>query len=117
MHVVAVPVHQESVRRQFSKSFVYQVMTEQGCACGFDYDPDWEGEPSIIEENRISRVLLAQLSAYLTVALNTAGPVELYAGYCDELELPPTYRGAITPDQLMLSRLNQQDRKFFVVSK
>jgi len=116
MHIVAVPVHQ-AVRKQFSKPFVYQVMTEQGCACGFDHDPDWEGEPSIIQENKRSRVLLTQLSACLAQALNIAGPLELYAGYCDKLDLQPTHRGAIAPDQLISSRLNQKDRKFFVVSR
>jgi len=117
MYVVAIPLEQESIRKQFSKRFVYEITTEEGCASGFDYDPDYEREPTIAEENEMSRTLLSQLSVYLTAALNIVGVVELYAGHCDEMGLPPTHRGAITPEHLILSRLSMADRKFFIVSK
>ena len=118
MRVSELLPDQESMRKRFSKPYIYEVTTNgDGCACAFQYEPDWEGEPLIAEENERSRACLSQLSAYLAAALNSSGQLELYAGYCDELDGPPTYHGTITPEQLSLSRLNQEERKFFTISK
>jgi hypothetical protein len=117
MRVLALLPQRESIRTMFSKPYVYEITGDAGCACDFEYDPDWEGEPLLVEENATSRAYLAQLSAYLSNMIDIGGPVELYAGYCDELELSPTFHGTITPEQLSLCRFNEQERKLYTVSR
>ena len=91
------------------------MLGKEGCACDFDYDPTWE--ELLPEETERARTNLLKLAAYLREASNVGGPLELYAGFCDEMALPPTSRGAITPEQLLLCRLNQSERKFFTISR
>ena len=62
-------------------------------------------------QSQLARENLFQLAANLTRTLRAGGWSELYAGYCEELALPPTSRETITPEQLTLYEFDQSQRK------
>ena len=113
--VTEIRPNDEGVRKHFSKPYIYEILGKDGCACDFQYDPRMEGVELCAEECRLARANLFQLAAYLTRVLRAGGWLELYAGYCSELALPPTYRETITPEQLTLYEFDQSQRKFLKV--
>ena len=53
MRVSELVPDQESMRKRFSKPYIDEVTANgDGCACAFQYEPDWEGEPLIAEKMR-----------------------------------------------------------------
>ena len=75
-NVVPVSGSGAAVRAQFRKSFVYAVGAHTGCGCGFDRE---QANPNHPEELAAAKVSLGALRDYLGEALETAGPLELFA--------------------------------------
>jgi hypothetical protein len=81
---------EERVRERFLKPHVYFLAAGTGCSCGFSYDaPEDEGY-----QNRAS---VRQLRAWLTDAVERAGPVELYACWSGDEGEPPLEQVRVTP--------------------
>ena len=75
-NVVDVAGREAEVRRQFSKPFVYALGAHTGCCCGFDRG---QANPEHPEELAATEASLRALCEFLDVALETAGPLELFA--------------------------------------
>ena len=68
-YVVELAAHDQSVRRQFSKPFVYYAGSHEGCGCGFQYGEYEEFEEDAdLADKRDSRRRLVE---FLSVALPT----------------------------------------------
>lgn len=83
-NVVEVAGREAEVRRQFSKPFVYALGAHTGCCCGFDRG---QANPEHPEELAATEASLRALGEFLGVALETAGPLELFA--CGMVTRPP----------------------------
>ena len=101
----------ESVRRQFSKPFVYYAGSHLGCGCGFEYG-QWE-DPEEDEDER--RKSVADLSRYLADAVKEQGAVELFACWDGDQAEKPESRETITPEWIGGERFRFKEKQFFVV--
>ena len=88
-NVVEVAGREAEVRRQFSKPFVYALGAHTGCCCGFDRD---QANPEHPEELAATEASLRGLREFLDVALETAGPLELFACWDGDQGAPPDHR-------------------------
>jgi len=81
----------ESVRRHFSKPYIYSLGAQTGCACGFGYspddlDPEFLDAPDVPEEVKEStradhaarREAVQQLKGYLTITVDRCGSAEVF---------------------------------------
>jgi hypothetical protein len=88
-NVAELTSHEDGVRQQFSKPFVYSLGAHTHCGCGFDRgqaNPDHPGELPAAEDS------LRHLRSYLAEALRVAGPVELFACWDGDQGAGPDHR-------------------------
>jgi hypothetical protein len=88
-NVASVSGNETSVRKQFSKAFVYALGAHTGCGCGFDREQANADHP---EELAAAEVSLEALRRYLGDALESTGPLELFACWDGDQVQTPDHR-------------------------
>jgi hypothetical protein len=114
-------IQEDGVRKQFTKPYVYEAGSHEGCGCGFAYgiwpiddDSPWaEGRRADEEAGRES---VRRLSEYLSRAVEE-GEVELYACWDGDQEKDPVERATITPADLGGPAFEFKDSQFLIVQK
>ncbi len=76
-HATELSDHDQPVRRQFSKPFVYLMGSYQGCGCGFQYgeSEEYHDDPEALAAAVVSR---RDLAGYMTEALRHQSELEMY---------------------------------------
>lgn len=114
-HVTELSSRDESVRREFSKPYVYYVGSHEGCGCGFQYG-EYEG---FDEKDELVRKQGARrrLADFLMVALQHQGEVELFACWDGDQAATPEHRARLRPTALVRERTFFREREFLVVAE
>ena len=112
-HIARLTADDEAVRGQFSKPHVVYAGSHEGCGCGFDYG-QWEGEDP--EEAAAARATVSALRAYVSMALQTGEPIELYACWEGEQAASPEHRLRLSPDDLGGEAFWLEQRTFAIIS-
>lgn len=104
----------KTVRKQFSKSYVYYLGSHQGCGCGFSYGQyDYDDQK---EEENAARESVRRLSEYLSQVLETAGTLEIYSCWDGDQEDEPKFQKSMTPKDIGGDAFWFQERQFTKVT-
>jgi hypothetical protein len=107
-HVTELNQYGETVRKQFSKPFVYELGSHTGCCCGLQYAEN-EEEKSSAEED------LRRLAEYLTNALKDSRGIELYSCWNGDEEKEVEYRTVMVPSEFVNDSFRFKERQFIEV--
>jgi hypothetical protein len=115
-YVTELSERDETVRRQFTKPFVYYAGSHEGCGCGFQFDESdgIEVDPDALAASRDSRRRLAD---FLAAALQHQSEVELFACWDGDQAAEPEHRGRIRPSDLMRDRTVFREKGRLIVSE
>ena len=114
-HVEALSERDESVRRQFSKPFVYYVGSHQGCGCGFDWDV-FEGVSEDDPEFADAKASRQGLFELLALGLRQGGELGLFACWDGNQGAESAFRGRIRPSDLLTNHLSFREHELLTVS-
>ena len=90
LSVRAVSGPEESVRAHFTKPHVYFLGAYTGCSCGFKYGQGVAADPR-------GHASVRALGTYLTMAVASVGPMELYACRDGDQGKPPAKSEVVSP--------------------
>jgi hypothetical protein len=114
-YVETLSERDESVRRQFTKPWIYYVGSHEGCGCGFQYG-QYAGLEKDITALAAARDSRHRLAEFLAVALQHQWEVELFACWDGDQTAVVEHRGRIRASDLMRDRTFFREKELLVIS-
>ncbi|TET34142.1 MAG: hypothetical protein E3J72_14955 [Planctomycetota bacterium] len=118
-------LHDEGIKKQFSKPYIYYLSSYEGCGCGFFQEYECIGDEELPEdllkidreERRRTKEDIGKLVELLNEILERGNEVELFVCWEGDYKVPPKRRLELTPADLLGSGLPLEELDWVLIRK